>query len=177
MPRLLISALIALVAWGSDFTGTVTRVLDGDTIDVTSADYTVRVRLYGVDTPEKTQSGGPEAMAFTQRLVSGNPVNIVERDIDRYGRIVGMVTLADGRVLNQEILREGWGRWYSRYAPLAAELREMEAHAREERKGVWSDPQAQAPWDFRKERSVENGGAKRYGRRSEPRTLHRSLRR
>jgi endonuclease YncB( thermonuclease family) len=178
MLRFLLPVFITAAALPSDFTGTVTRVLDGDTIDVTSMDYTIRVRLYGVDAPEKTQSGGPEATAFTKSLVLGNPVRMTERDLDRYGRVIGIVTLADGRVLNQEVLRAGMGRWYARYAPLATDLREIESRARTEQKGVWSDPAAQAPWDFRKEEySSGTGSSRRPGHRSEPRSLRRSLRR
>jgi endonuclease YncB( thermonuclease family) len=174
--RFLLPILIAAAATASDFTGMVTRVLDGDTMDVTSGDYTVRIRLYGVDTPEKTQSGGPEAMTFTSRLVLNNPVTVVERDIDRYGRIVAQVNLDDGRVLNQEIVRAGMGRWYARYAPLATNLREMESQAHAEGKGIWGDPQAQAPWDFRKEGNSPGHSGSRKHLRSEPRSLRRSLR-
>jgi endonuclease YncB( thermonuclease family) len=170
--RFLFLPVLASVAYAAEFTGSVTRVVDGDTVDVTSGDYSVRVRLYGVDAPERSQAGGTEAVTFTEALVLNKAVAVIERDIDRYGRVVGTIALPDGRTLNDELLRAGMGRWYARYAPLATDLRQLESQARVTGKGIWKDPQAQAPWDFRSEKS---GAASRRGRRSQARSDRRSL--
>ena len=95
--RLLVFLLLASLAPASEFAGIVQRVLDGDTLAVANGEYTIRVRLYGVDAPEKTQAGGAESAAFTERLALNQPAMLVERAIDRYGRVVCDVMLSDGR--------------------------------------------------------------------------------
>jgi endonuclease YncB( thermonuclease family) len=158
----------------ADFTGVVTRVLDGDTLAVASGDYTIRVRLYGVDAPEKAQPGGPESAAFTERLALNRPATLVERTVDRYGRVVCEVLLPDGRVLNQEIIKAGHGWWYERYAPLSTELRLLEAEARFYKRGLWSDLYPTAPWEWRKEEHSPPARISKRTLRSESRTQRRT---
>ncbi len=77
------------------FTGTVTRVVDGDTFYITGQD--VRIRVWGLDAPEVGTYGGSAATSEMFRLVSGKPLTFKKRNIDKYGRIVGQCFLADGR--------------------------------------------------------------------------------
>jgi endonuclease YncB( thermonuclease family) len=65
--------LCSTVAFASDFSGIVTRVLDGDTLAVANGESTIRIRLHGVDAPQKNQAGGAESAAFTERLVLNQP--------------------------------------------------------------------------------------------------------
>jgi endonuclease YncB( thermonuclease family) len=171
--RSLVLFLFGTVGLASDFSGVVTRALDGDTLAVANSEYTIRVRLYGVDAPEKTQAGGPESAAFTERLALNQPATLVERAIDRYGRVVCDVMLPDGRVLNKEIVRAGHGWWYERYAPLSTELRVLEAEARTHRRGLWADLYPQAPWQWRKEERPAPVQTGKRTRRSEVRTQRR----
>jgi endonuclease YncB( thermonuclease family) len=71
---------------------------------------------------------------------------------DRYGRIVGMVKLPDGRILNQELVRNGYAWWYAHYAPHDQELKTLEMQARGEKRQLWSKPNAIPPWVFRRKR-------------------------
>ncbi len=81
---------------GADtFTGSVTRVVDGDTFWISSPD--VRIRVWGLDAPERDQPGGSQATAALSGLISGQKLTCRQRDIDRYGRIVGQCFLPDGR--------------------------------------------------------------------------------
>ena len=80
---------------GDTFAGTVTRVVDGDTFWISTAD--VRIRVWGLDAPETDQPGGSAATATLSRLISGQTLTCRQRDIDRYGRIVGQCFLPDGR--------------------------------------------------------------------------------
>ena len=57
---------------------------------------------------------------------------------------------ADGRMLNRELVREGACWWYQKYAPGDTVLEGLEKYAREERKGLWADPQPVPPWEWRK---------------------------
>ncbi len=75
-----------------------------------------RIRLHGVDCPEKRQPFGNRAKQFTSTLVFGTTVTVQVVDRDRYGRTVGEVLLPDGRSLNRELVKAGFAWWYRRYA-------------------------------------------------------------
>lgn len=130
----------------------VVRVLDGDTIEVLKEGRAVRVRLYGIDTPERGQAFGNVARRFTGDMCFGQNVMLRERGTDRYGRILADVILPDGRVLNRELVRVGLAWWYREYAPEARDLEALEREARAARRGLWADPHAIPPWEFRRER-------------------------
>lgn len=134
------------------FSGEVVGVSDGDTIKVLVKKNVRKVRLYGVDTPEKKQAFGMKAKQFTSSLVFGKNVSVTVVSKDRYGRYVGIVKLDDGRLLNHELVRYGFAWWYSHYAPNDTKLRNLERQARLEKRQLWSDPDAVAPWDFRRNR-------------------------
>src|SRR5690606_19653965 len=99
-----------------------------DTLDIAAADgdmATTRIRLIGVDTPETQHpTGGPmyygqEATDFAKRLAEGRQVTVlldtVSDERDRYGRLLAYVVLPDGRVLNEVMIREGYGYADSRF--------------------------------------------------------------
>lgn len=132
------------------FTGKVVAVKDGDTVEVLREGKAVRVRLFGVDCPEKDQAFGQMARRFTSQRVFGRSVTVRVKDTDRYGRTVAEVVLEKGRTLNQELVQAGLAWWYQRYAPGEQLLAKLEAEAREAKRGLWSDAQAVAPWLFRR---------------------------
>jgi micrococcal nuclease len=99
-----------------DATATVTRVVDGDTVDISpSVEGRSRVRLIGMDTPEISfgaQPYGPEASAFAKRELDGEEVRL-ELDvqkIDPYGRLLAYVYLPDGRMFNVKLVEEGYAQ-------------------------------------------------------------------
>lgn len=74
------------------FSARVTRVLDGDTIDVRlNTGRTVRVRIFGIDSPELSEPFGDEALRFTRVLIFSKDVVIDGREVDQYRRLVGTV--------------------------------------------------------------------------------------
>ena len=115
-------------------------VIDGDTIKVVYKGEVEKVRLIGVDTPEKGQPGYKAAKAFATRMVKGKTVRL-ELDLtlrDRYGRLLAYVYLPDGRMLNAEIVKQGYGHAYTRYPfKYIDEFRQYEKEAREAGKGLW----------------------------------------
>jgi micrococcal nuclease len=126
-------------------TVTVTRVVDGDTIDISpSVEGRSRVRLIGMDTPEVyfgTQPYGPEASAFAKRELDGERVNL-ELDvqkIDPYGRLLAYVYLPDGRMFNETLLREGYAQVATFPPNVKYQDRFLEAQreARAENRGLW----------------------------------------
>lgn len=145
--------MLGLTAHAQDeFTGKVVGVSDGDTIKVLRLGKQVRVRLSGIDCPEKRQAFGKRAKRFTSDLVFAKIVTVKVMDIDRYKRIVGEVILEDGTNLNHALVRAGLAWWYQRYAPDDKKLERLEQTARQKKRGLWADPDPVPPWEFRKKR-------------------------
>jgi micrococcal nuclease len=167
--RSLFASLLASVALASDFTGHVAVVHDGDTITVEAPGHIYRIRLHGIDCPESRQSGGLEAKQFTTDVALDRTVRVREVDTDKYRRMVGVVTLPDGRVLNEALLRAGHAWWYSKYAADATDLKAMESEARESRRGLWSGSNPLPPWEWRKVRYPVVSKPVKYTRRSQRR--------
>ena len=82
-------------------------------------------------------------------LAFGKTVSIWVRDTDRYGRTVADVILPDGGSLNHEMIRQGMAWWYREYAPHDRELARLETEAKAEHRGLWSQPGAAPPWEWR----------------------------
>lgn len=97
-----------------DFTGQVTRVVDGDTFWVSG--QRTRIRVWGLDAPEFGRVGGSAATAQLAGLASGRSVQCRMRDVDRYGRIVGQCWLPDGRDIAAAMIASGTAREYCRFS-------------------------------------------------------------
>ena len=147
----LFALIFALPACAQDYPARVVGVTDGDTLTVLTAEKKqVKVRLEGIDAPESGQAFGQRAKQAASELAFGKNVRILPRSTDRYGRTVAEVTLPDGRSLNQEMVREGCAWWYRSYAPNDRTLASFEAEAKAAKRGLWSQPGAVPPWDWRK---------------------------
>ncbi len=96
------------------FSGQVTRVVDGDTFWISSQD--VRIRVWGLDAEETGAPGGSQATEALSRLISGKTLTCRQRDIDRYGRIVGQCFLPDGRDITAAMMASGTAQEFCRYS-------------------------------------------------------------
>ena len=123
------------------------RVYDGDTI-VTSANE--RVRLWGIDTPEKDQPYGTKATATLQHLLSSDRLLLETKDVDRYGRTIGIIYTGDGLEVNLEMVCLGMGWWYQRYAKNASRYKICQQKAQKSNVGLWNRQNPIAPWDWRR---------------------------
>jgi len=127
----------------------VISVADGDTITLLDEQRNkVKVRLYGVDAPEKKQAYGQQAKQFTADLCFNKYVDIVERNRDRYGRVVAEVILPDKRILNRELVAAGYAWHYKQYSN-SVDLAMLEQEARKARRGLWKDRRPVPPWEYR----------------------------
>ncbi len=143
--------LFPLQAIPEHFSGKVVSVLDGDTIEVLNQGKAERVRLNGIDCPEKSQAfGNPREAIHIGPGIQEDGDGYKTFDKDRYGRTIGDVFLPDGKSLNQELIKAGFGWWYRQYAPNGKTLQALEEDARAKRGGLWADPNPIPPWDFRK---------------------------
>ena len=119
-PAILLSLLLPLCIpdlAAADFTGPVVSVLDGNTIEVLHNTHPERVRLSGIDCPEKDQAFGNRGKQAASALVSGKDVSLQTDGQDKYGRTLGDVFLRDGTHVNHTLLKDGWCWWYRKYAP------------------------------------------------------------
>ena len=132
--------------------GKVVSVADGDTLTVfTQGGSLQKIRLYGVDCPESAQPGGTAAASFTSAQALFQEISYTRVDTDQYGRAVALVTLADGRLLNQELVAGGHAWVYRSYCkrPECFSWQGLEAKAREEKKGLWGQARPVPPWKWR----------------------------
>jgi micrococcal nuclease len=83
-------------------------------------------------------------------LAFGKGVTVLTHGLDKYGHTLGDVFLLDRTHVNHELVKDGWCWWYRKYAPGDAVLEGLEKDAREAKKGLWADPQAMPPWEWRK---------------------------
>lgn len=140
--------------------GSVVGVLDGDTIDVLHNGKAERIRLRGVDCPEKKQPFGQKAKQFTSTLVFGKTVSVVPSEKGRYGRTIGDVFLPNGANLSYELVKAGLAWWYHTYSDDVV-LAALELDAQVARRGLWIDPRPIPPWEYRhpKKNNRKNEGA------------------
>lgn len=99
---------------GIDFSGRVTRTVDGDTFWISSRN--VSIRIWGLDAPETNRAGGSNATAALTRLISSQTLQCRQRDIDRYGRIVGQCFLPNGRDIAAAMIASRTATEYCRYS-------------------------------------------------------------
>ena len=152
---ILLTVLLVLPAFAEEFSGQVIGVIDGDTIDMLHNGKAKRIRLNGIDCPEKGQAYGQKAKHAASALVFGKEVRLQPYGKDKYGRTIGEVLLPDGVNVNQELVKQGWCWWYRKYAPGDAVLEGVEREAREAGRGLWVDPQPVPPWEWRKNKSLD----------------------
>lgn len=132
-----------------EFKGEVTAIIDGDTIEVLRDGKAVRIRLNGIDSPEKSQPFGMKAKQFMSDLIYEKKVVIKEKEIDRYGRLIADVYLQDGTWVNKSLVENGLA-WHYKYYSSDAELALAENLAKISKTGLWQDSNPIPPWDYRR---------------------------
>ena len=161
---LLILATLAMQPAGADINGKVVAVTDGDTIKVLDGNKLQhKIRLTGIDAPEKAQPYGNASRKHLATMVAGKDVRIETTKNDRYGRVLGKVWVQPrdcpscGKTLNAnhaQIL-SGMAWWYQDYAKdqSAEDQGRYESAVTEARKrklGLWSEPNPIPPWAWRR---------------------------
>ena len=137
--------------------GKVVGVSDGDSVTVLDAQKTqYKIRLAGIDAPERAQAYGQKAKESLSDLVFGKTVDVEWSKQDRYGRIVGMITLA-GVDINLEQIKRGMAWHYKQYQnEQSPEDRvayaQSESQARDKKLGLWRDPAPIEPAVFRQKK-------------------------
>lgn len=130
--------------------GLIVRVSDGDTVVLLDEDETQhRVRLDGIDCPEKKQAYGNKATQFVRDKIGNKNATVYYNKKDQYGRILGVVVTQEGENVNELLLANGLAWHYKHYNdnPIYAQL---EQKAKDQRLNIWSEKNPIEPYLFRK---------------------------
>lgn len=140
---------------------TVTRVIDGDTVDVVTSSrifrkpQTKRLRLYGIDAPESAQKGGTQSTKYLRKIIgSGKKVWMETNGTDKYGRTVAIIYHRNAtrqNSYNHMMVRAGQARAYMGSAQDRPLFMQAEQQARQQHLGIWQQNNNTAPWDWRKD--------------------------
>ena len=147
-------ALISSFAQTDTLSGRVVRVTDGDTIVVLDADKVQhKIRLQGIDAPERRQAFGTKSKEHLSDLVAGKTVEVDYSKYDRYGRVLDIV-LVNGEDANLEQVEAGMAWHYKKYqreqsASDRIKYSDAELEARRQKIGLWHDANPMPPWDYR----------------------------
>jgi endonuclease YncB( thermonuclease family) len=153
---ILCSFLLVLSAPALAWKARVVEVADGDTITVEPAQGgdRVKIRLHGIDAPETRQPYGQTAKGFVNdvALYKIVDVRVTPQGKDRYGRVIAIIALPDGTILQELLLEAGLAWVYPQYCKNCKEWEAMQHEAKRQRKGLWADNNPVEPWQWRKRR-------------------------
>ena len=157
--KVCIAAVLMPVAFicQADISGHVVRIIDGDTLEVLSENgIQTRVRLNGIDAPEKAQPFGQRSRQALTDLTAGKLIQVTGYNRDRYGRLLGTAWYNSTDINAEQVMKGlAWAYRYQGNAMIPAYER-LEETARKNRTGLWSDPAPIEPWRWRKMQKSDN---------------------
>jgi micrococcal nuclease len=159
LPALLLLACGA-AAHAGQFRGVVSHVTDGDSLWVRpeGGGAPVEIRLLHIDAPEGCQAFGPQARAALARRLHAQSALVRTRGHDDYGRVLARVQHR-GEDIGAWMVRSGYA-WSTGHRKRPGPHAELEAQARQARRGLWREPGAEPPRDFRRRHGrCERGAA------------------
>ncbi|HEV2832284.1 MAG TPA: thermonuclease family protein [Hanamia sp.] len=131
------------------FDGKVIKIVDGDTFDVlTNNNSTIRIRMNGIDCPERKQDYYQVCKNALAQFIFGKNVQLVTHGKDRYQRIIADVFYKNENI-NVAMIQNGFAWHYKKYSS-DERMAKAEQNARIKKTGLWKMKDAIAPWDFRK---------------------------
>ena len=128
----------------------VDSIHDGDTVTcIDEANRPHKIRLVGIDCPELSQPFGQEASTALRGKLGGGRVRVEGNARDQHGRLLGTLWVGD-RNINRELVIDGWAWVFGGFAP-DPDLIDAETAARTAHRGLWADPRAQSPSEWRRD--------------------------
>lgn len=132
---------------GSDLTCDLVRVVDGDTVELRCGGIVDTIRLLRIDTPERAEPGFEVAAQALREFLGEGPVGLEyelagEPKRGTYDRLLGYL-IVDGKVVNIEMVRAGWSRFWTKYGAgrYADDFERAEEEAEAANRGIWAEPQ------------------------------------
>ena len=135
------------------------KVSDGDTLNVQKVENgkfvgeIVKIRMFGIDAPEKTQDYGIESKQALEKMVNGKTLEIEEKNRDRYGRTVAIVYV-NGKNVNEEMVKNGNAWWYQEYDKKDTKMQAYQENAKKNKLGLFGKRGYVEPWNYRKEKKA-----------------------
>ena len=135
------------------------KVSDGDTLSVQKVENgkfvgeVMKIRMFGIDAPEKTQDYGIESKQALEKLVNGKILEIEEKNRDRYGRTVAVVYV-NGKNVNEEMVKNGNAWWYQEYDKKDTKMQAYQENAKKNKLGLFGKRGYVEPWNYRKEKKA-----------------------
>ncbi len=139
------------------FDARLVSVTDGDTLVARDASgRRHRIRIAGIDAPERQQAFANAARRRLEQLVTGHPLQVQPIKTDPFGRLVARI-LVDEADVGLAMVLAGYAWHFHRYEHEQApderrDYRDAQARARRERVGLWQDRAPEPPWDYRRRR-------------------------
>lgn len=137
----------AQAASPTPWSGKVTKVESGSTLEVRHGEKSERVNLAGVAAPHVGQPWGEAAKRFAMEGTQGQAVTVEPQGTDSKKGTLATVILPDGRDLGAELIKEGLA-WHHRRTAKNPMLADLEKDAKAERRGLWADPKPAPPWEW-----------------------------
>lgn len=152
MPAFLLIIFIFIGFGTIEFSGKITTVTDGNTLEVLNAEKeTIIILLDQVDCPEPGQPYAESAREFTEKLVLRKKLHIVIQGKDRWGNKLATVELKNGTSLNHELVRNGLA-WA---VPAAGkEVLRLQEEAKTKKTGLWQNEDPTPPWVYRRQQTM-----------------------
>ena len=154
IPLIIVFILISTQIF-ADITGHVSKVIDADTVivvDISRVSH--KVRLLGIDAPERRQYFGEDATQYLTAKVLNKNLTVIGSKKDRYNRLLGKL-IHEGKDVNLDLVSSGMAWHYKKYQE-SQELKDKflysnaEIFARKNKLGPWSAPSPIPPWDWRR---------------------------
>ena len=133
------------------FLAQVVRVTDGDTVKIVIFENVeIRVRLYGIDAPEREQQFGEEATQFLYEILNEQTVVIEPIDTDHYGRLIAII-YTQGICINSLLIQNGLAWVYTQYCdePYLSNWNNFQLQAQNLKLNIWGVDNQIAPWEYR----------------------------
>jgi len=159
--KFIISAILAMASAAANaeaIEGMIVGVSDGDTVTLLTAQrQQVKIRVQGIDAPEKSQAFGTVSRQSMAKMVFQKNVQAQCSSTDRYGRKICVIYL-NGVDAGLQLVSQGLAWHYKQYAKEQsprdrATYAYAEENARAQRAGLWTEQNPISPWDFRKNKS------------------------
>jgi micrococcal nuclease len=134
-----------------DTVGLIVKIVDGDTYDILVDRKTYRIRMNGIDAPERGQPFYQKAKDYLGSLCFQRNIKVVKIDLDRHDRTIAESLLDDSVNLSYEMVKAGFAWHYKQYSS-DQNLADLENNARKNRLGLWADDNPKPPWEIRAHR-------------------------
>ena len=149
---ILLFSLLPVLCSAQRFSVKVVGISDGDTFTCVNDDnLQLKIRINGIDAPEKKQAFGNKSKELLSSLIFGKRINIDVQSKDSYGRYIAYVYSPEGKDVALLMLHEGMAWHFTKYDNNKV-YSDAEYVARKAKRGLWSESSPIAPWDFRAQR-------------------------